>query len=351
MRRTKNPIPGDTSEPQSLACLLVQYLLWMATHHYAASTVDLRRNIMSRFIRWCLDRGVTRPSEVTDTMIGRYQRHLYCFRKPDGQPLSISSQAHSLTALRGWFAWMQRQQLIEHNPAANVQLPRSEKRLPRHALSVREVESVLAQPDVTKPLGVRDRAMLETLYSTGLRRSELLSLHLTDLDRERLLVLVRCGKGKKDRFVPIGERALAWLDKYLAEVRPQLARGDSTPVLFLTSTPRRMSPNHFSALVRHYFEAAGLNYAGACHLFRHAVATLMLENGADIRFLQSLLGHDSLRTTQIYAHVSIAKLSEVHRKTHPARLSRRSGEGTPEHDVPDSNRHDDDDGDATAVLV
>jgi len=104
------------------------------------------------------------------------------------------------------------------------------------------------------------------LYSTGLRRSELLGLQLTDLDRERSLVLVRCGKGMKDRFVPIGGRALAWIDKYLAEVRPQLVQGESTPVLFLTSTPRRMHPNHPSALVRRYFEAAGLDYAGACHL-------------------------------------------------------------------------------------
>ncbi len=176
---------------------------------------------------------------------------------------------------RGWFTWLQRERLLSHNPTAGVQMPRGEKRLPRHALSVREVETVLAQPDLTKPLGVRDRAMLETLYSTGLRRSELLALHLTDLDRERSLVLVRCGKGKKDRFIPIGERALAWIDKYLAEVRPQLAQGEGTPVLFLTSTPRRMSPNHLSALVRRYFEAAGLDYAGACHLFRHAAATLM----------------------------------------------------------------------------
>ena len=321
MRRTKNPIPGDSSDPQALACLLERYLLWMATHHYAAGTVDLRRGIASRFIRWCLDRNVTRPAEVTDAMIQRYQRHLYFFRKPDGQPLSISSQSHSLTALRSWFRWMQRERLLDHNPTAEVQLPRGERRLPRHALSVREVEAVLAQPDVKEPLGVRDRAMLETLYSTGLRRAELLALQLTDLDRERSLVLVRCGKGKKDRFVPIGPRALAWIDKYLAEVRPQLVQGESTPVLFLTRTPRHMHPNHLSALVRRYFEAAGLDYAGACHLFRHCAATLMLENGADIRFLQAMLGHDSLRTTQIYAHVSIAKLSEVHRRTHPAPLA------------------------------
>ena len=186
------------------------------------------------------------------------------------------------------------------------------------SLSQSEVEAVLAQPDLATPLGLRDRAMLETLYSTGLRREEVLALHLSDLDRQHGTLLVRRGKGNKDRFVPIGTRALAWIDKYLSEVRPALAQDSCTPILFLTKTGRAMHPNHFSAEVREYLEKAGIAKAGACHLFRHSTATLMLEGGADVRYIQAMLGHTSLATTQIYTHVSIAKLREVHEKTHPA---------------------------------
>ena len=153
----------------------------------------------------------------------------------------------------------------------------------------------------------------------------MLSLQLTDIDRQRSLLLVRCGKGKKDRYVPVGQRALAWIGKYLADVRPQLQGDPAAPALFLTKNGRAMHPNYFSAMVRKHLENAGVAKAGACHLFRHATATLMLENGADVRFIQALLGHESLRTTQIYTHVSITRLREVHERTHPARLSRLTG--------------------------
>ena len=231
---------------------------------------------------------------------------------------------------------MARQRIVLHNPTAGVELPRAEKRLPRHTLSLRQVEAVLAQVDVRRPLGVRDRAMLETLYSTAVRRAELVGLERSDVDRERGLVLIRCGKGKKDRFVPIGRRALGWIDRYVAEVRPALAGGASTGALFLSSTSGRIHPNYFSWRVKRYFRAAGIDYPGACHLFRHSAATLMLENGADIRYLQALLGHESLRTTQVYTHVSIAKLCEVHRRTHPARLSRLDSDRFADEDDPDA---------------
>ncbi len=190
------------------------------------------------------------------------------------------------------------------------------------ALSVTEVEAVLAQADLTTPHGLRNRAILELLYSTGLRRDESLGLESTDLDRERRTLLVRRGKGPKDRFVPIGERALAWLDKYLAEARPQLVRRQETPLLFVSKNGHRLHANQLSKIVRDYLCAADIAKPGACHLFRHTTATLMLEAGADVRYIQALLGHTRLSTTQIYTHVSIAKLREVHERTHPARLYR-----------------------------
>jgi len=156
------------------------------------------------------------------------------------------------------------------------------------------------------------------LYSTGLRRAELARLELTDIDRQRGTILVRCGKGRKDRVVPIGQRALRWLDKYLVETRPVLAVDPAVAHLFITHYGRPIHVNHLSLLVRGYLVRAGVTKRGSCHLFRHTAATLMLENGADIRFIQALLGHTCLSTTEIYTHVSIGQLQKVHAKTHPA---------------------------------
>ena len=314
------PLPADPRDPHSLTALLHRYLIWMETHHFAAQTVQIRRLHLSRFLLWCDDRSITEPHEVTPEMIERFQRHLFYYRKRDGQPLCLSSQSHTLTSLRTFFRWIKDQRVIVHNPTAEMQLPREEKRLPRHALSVSEAETVLEQSDIATPVGLRNRALLETLYSTGLRRAEVLGLELSDLDRERGVLLVRQGKGHKDRFVPIGERALAWIDKYLREARPRLTEDPQQRLLFVTRTGRRMHPNQLSALVRRYLLQAGIAKAGACHLFRHATATMMLEGGADIRYIQALLGHESLATTQVYTHVSIVKLCEVHARTHPARF-------------------------------
>jgi integrase/recombinase XerD len=177
--------------------------------------------------------------------------------------------------------------------------------------------------NLDEPMGVRDRAILETLYSTGMRRRELIGLQLFDLDRERGTVMIRQGKGKKDRMIPIGERALTWIDRYQHEVRPGLVVGRDPAVLstlFLTHLGEPFTPNRLTQLVRGYIQAADLGKSGSCHLFRHTMATLMLENGADIRYIQAMLGHAELSTTQIYTQVSIRKLKEIHTATHPGKL-------------------------------
>ncbi|MGH8241662.1 MAG: tyrosine-type recombinase/integrase, partial [Steroidobacteraceae bacterium] len=161
--------------------------------------------------------------------------------------------------------------------------------------------------------------ILETLYSTGMRRRELMGLSLFDLDRERGTVMIRQGKGKKDRMIPIGERAVRWIDRYQNEVRPGFVVRDHA-TLFLTHTGEPFTPNRLTQLVREYIRAADLGKSGSCHLFRHTMATLMLENGADIRYIQAMLGHAELSTTQIYTQVSIRKLKEIHSATHPGKV-------------------------------
>jgi integrase/recombinase XerD len=167
-------------------------------------------------------------------------------------------------------------------------------------------------------LGVRDRALLEVLYSTGIRRMEILKLKLYEVDKNHGVVSVREGKGKRDRVVPIGERALAWLEKYLIEVRPLIVGEPDEGYLFLTSTGQPFAPNYLSWLARRYVKAANVGKSGACHIFRHTMATLMLEGGADVRYIQAMLGHARLDTTQIYTHVSIRMLKQIHAATHPA---------------------------------
>ncbi|MFJ4055629.1 tyrosine-type recombinase/integrase [Pseudomonas sp. NPDC089743] len=156
-----------------------------------------------------------------------------------------------------------------------------------------------------------------------MRRMELIGLNWSTIDYERGTVMIRQGKGKKDRMIPIGERALAWISKYRDDVRPHFFLGQDDGTLFLTQQGEGFSPNRLTQLVREHIEKANIGKRGSCHLFRHTMATLMLENGADIRFIQAMLGHVSLNTTQIYTQVSIRALKDIHTATHPARLQRQ----------------------------
>ncbi len=333
-RPRQNPLPaplGDLSDPEGLPARMAEHLEWLEVHHYSEQTVVSRRNHLRRFAAWCAERGIERPVEITLPILERFQRHLYLHRKKDGQPLSFRHQRSQLTIVRGFFRWLTRQRYLLSNPASELELPKIERRLPKHVLNLDEVEEVLSQPDVSTPFGIRDRAMLEVLYSTGIRRMELGNLRRYDLDAERGTLFVRQGKGKKDRMIPIGERAMAWVEKYLTEVRPTLVIEPDDGTVFLTRYGEPFPLSALSQLVHRYVERSDVEKEGACHLFRHTMATLMLEGGADVRFIQAMLGHADLSSTEIYTQVSIRKLKEIHAATHPgAKLrgprSKRSGD-------------------------
>ena len=300
---------------------------WEAVVAYSPRTIEAQRHALRRFIAWADERGLSKPQDITRPILERYQRHVYHHRKANGQPLTVSAQLGLILPLQAWFKWLTKQNHILYNPAADLDLPTRPKALPKGLLSVGQVEEVLNGCDITKPEGLRMRAMLEVLYSTGIRRFELAGLKLFDVDVERGALMVRQGKGAKDRLVPLGDRACAWVDKYLREVRPEIATGADDYRLFLEDDGRGFTPERVGDLVRRQLTAAGIEHPGSCHLFRVACATHMLENGADIRFIQSLLGHAKLDTTQIYTLVSLAKLKEVHNATHPARLHRGTDAG------------------------
>lgn len=327
-RKTAWPKPAgpthqrvDPLQHLVLTAYVEAHFEWMQVTGYSQDTVRARRTALRRFIVWCEERALRDPKDITKPILERYQRHLFYYRKANGRPMTLGTQFGCLAPLKTFFKWLTRENHILYNPTSELALPKLPKHLPRVILSVQEVEAILREAEPTNPSGLRDRAMLETLYSTALRRMELAGLALYDVDITRRLVMVREGKGKRDRVVPIGERAAAWVEKYLQEARPQLLVGDAE-ALFLTDYGEPMSPEYVAEHVRRYMHFAGIKKPGACHLFRHACATHMLENGADIRFIQALLGHAELGTTQIYTRVSIDKLKQIHDATHPAKLHR-----------------------------
>jgi integrase/recombinase XerD len=297
----------------------------LAIRGYSPRTIARYRVSLALFADWAAARGVERPRDVSRGMVERYQRHLLAYRQRSGKPLTIRSQMARLVALRQWFAWLARTHRVLLNPAADLDLPRVPRWQPRSGMTVGEVEEVMAQPDLDTIGGLRDRTILEVFYSTGVRASELADLAIADLDVPRGVVAVRHGKGNKARMVPIAERATAWVEKYLLDSRPQLAVPPDDGRLFLHDRGRPFSAKALTAMARRYLDAAGVTRPGACHLFRHTAATLMLEGGADIRYIQEFLGHADLNTTQLYTHVSITTLKAVHERSHPG--ARRTDAG------------------------
>jgi integrase/recombinase XerD len=315
---TPKPDGFERDAPDALALWGDGYLESLASRNYSPGTLEGRRNALKMFLSWAAERDLKQAGQITRPILENFQRWLWRYTKPNGQRLGWSTQRNLLGILKDYFRWLTRQNVILHNPASELELPRMEKRLPQEVLTLTEVERLLAIPDVADPLGVRDRAMLELFYSTGLRRTELCRLELADLNTERRTLHVRQGKGKKDRMVPVGQRAIHWLERYLKEVRPRLCLDTRTPALFLTGYGDAFNPDVLSRMVSAWLQQAGLKRKGCCHVLRHSCATHMLENGADIRFIQQLLGHEKLDTTAIYTEVSIKQLQEVHARCHPS---------------------------------
>lgn len=320
--RKARPVVGDPSDPTGLAISLNRFLTHLRVKNFSERTVEVREHHVFCFLVWCDARSITRPADITRQILERYQKHLYLSPRENGQGLTAKTQGGHLTSLRMFFKWLTRENVIPWNPASELELPKVGFHLPHGVLGQAEIEQILNEVDVSKRLGIRDRAILEVLYSTGIRRKEAVGLDLTDIKADRGVLLVRHGKGNKDRVVPIGERAIKWVEKYLVEVRPNLLPRPEEKALFLSSQGDRLSTYNLGSLVKKRIVEAGIEVEGSCHVFRHSMATLMLENGADIRYIQEILGHGRLETTQIYTRISIEKLKEIHTAAHPARLHR-----------------------------
>ena len=306
---------GRDDSPMALE--MERFLQWRETRNYSERTLDGLRVDLRSFLLWTEPRGLRQSDKLTRPIIESYQRYLWRYRKDNGQPLGIGTQRNRLNALWVFFSWLCRQNLLPANPASDLELPRTIRRLPKQALSCQELSQIFNVPDITDPLGLRDRALVELLYATGLRRGEAARLRTDEIDFSRRVLFVNQGKGGKDRYVPVGNRALDWLNRYLENARPRLVLNENQKALFISSYGEAMSTNSLGNRVKKIMVRAGVERSGGCHLFRHSCATHMHDGGADIRFVQKMLGHEKLETTAVYTHVSIEQLREIHERSHP----------------------------------
>lgn len=324
MLRTKRltPVRHSKDEVSRLNPLHVhknEFIRWTTAIGLSEQTAITRRAALGHFIRWCDSRAIYAIDQIDGEVIEAYQAALSAYRKASGEALAHTTQHSRLNPLRAFGKWLLRSGRVQSDPFAGMVVPKLPRRLPPRIPTVQEMKRILAGAQGANPSTIRDRAIMEVLYSAALRRMELVRLRTSDVSVEAGTIFVRSGKGGHDRVVPLGPRACHWIARYQREVRPRLASGLDRGELFLTDFGEPFFRNRLGDRIRRYVAQEGL--PGACHVFRHACATHMLENGADIRFIQALLGHSQLSTTEIYTRVSISKLREVHAATHPADLS------------------------------
>jgi integrase/recombinase XerD len=312
----------DDSQRRRLDLLVEKFTEQMKLLGWSPRTIGSYRSHLAFFLAW-LDRetDVTEITAATPEVLHAWQAHLYGWTDDDGKGLSIATQAARLSVLRSFFRYLVKTDVLVYDPSSSLELPKRKGILPRSILSKQEVARLLAAPDATTPLGLRDRAMIEVLYSTGIRNAELRALQVYDLDLDRGLVRINEGKNAKDRVVPLGQAACTWLREYLSDARSGLLKARAGPeteqTLFLSKTGRPLVPLGVLYPLKKHARAAGIERSVTPHTLRHTFATHLLAGHADIRHIQAMLGHASVATTQIYTRVEVTDLKAVHRRCHP----------------------------------
>lgn len=283
---------------------------------FSPRTADGYTSELAPLFEFLTERGVEKLTQVTRDDLESYRHHLFhgTFR---GKRLGLGSQARRLAAVKSFFGFLTDQQMLLVDPAARLRRPRVPKTVPRLLLTERETQALMQAPDITTPLGIRNRAIIELLYSTAIRNTELRDLLLGEVDLERQELFVARGKGGRSRRLPLGEEAAACLDDYLTNARPYLAGAASGDLVFLSATGRRFDRGKLAELVRELAQGCGLEKPVTPHLLRHACATHMLRRGAGVRQLQALLGHEDLNSTQRYTRIDIGDLHKVVSQYHP----------------------------------
>ena len=297
------PRPSDLAEIDNFCDAL-----WLEDG-LAKATLDSYRSDLGRLAGWLAEHGHEALLDIRETTLTAFIAHL-------AKQTRASSQARYLSTLRRFYRWQVGRGRIVSDPTLKLANPSLPSRLPK-VMSEKQVESLLDAPDLDTPLGLRDRAMLETIYATGLRVSELVNLKLHEVGLADG-VLRALGKGSKERLVPLGQLAIEWITRYLHEARPDILHGQQSDALFVTARGGAMTRQAFWQLIKRYALVAGIAPARLSpHVLRHAFATHLLNHGADLRVVQLLLGHADISTTQIYTHVARERLKSLHAEHHP----------------------------------
>ena len=282
--------------------------LWME-YGLSENTLSAYRNDLFNLVKWLSSSQVSIADAQRDHLLQYLSYRV-------GEGMQPRSAARLLSSIRRFYRYQIRQGQLTIDPTDQIEFPKLGRQLPQ-VLTEDDVDTLLAAPNITKPQGMRDRAMLEVLYACGLRVSELIGLRMHQLNL-RTGVLRVLGKGSKERLVPFGEQAGDWLERYLATARPRLLKdGSDCDVLFVSNRGSGMTRQAFWHVIKRHAQAVGIDKHLSPHTLRHAFATHLLNHGADLRVVQMLLGHSDLSTTQVYTHIAQARLQEIHREHHP----------------------------------
>jgi site-specific recombinase XerD len=308
--------------------VLEGFLAHAKAKNYAPTTLGIYRVRLGEFFDFLREQGIGEIKRVGRETLKAYQLHVFQDKRQDGKPYSHSTGALKIRALKRFFEWLESSQQILFNPADKLPEPKREYRIPRNVLTEEQMANLLEQPDLTDPWGIRDKAIMELFYSTGLRLGELVKLTLLDVDLQGGVVRVNQGKGAKDRVVPMGETAVRFLKEYLTKVRPPLSQrynGDRLLVpgrcpsdrLFLGRAGRPFKGIMIQRRIHDYALKAGLTGQVSPHTFRHSFATHLVKQGADIQAVARMLGHKHLRVTQMYTRVAGVDVKKTHGEAHP----------------------------------
>lgn len=294
-----------------------QFIKYMKARNLSEKTLEIRRHGLDIFFEYLVRQEITTIDSITRDVIQAFQIELYQSINRNGKPNSVSYQNNMLRSVVLFFRFLKQNDYIISDPARGMQYAKEPKALPRSLLTPSEARKIIHAPDTKSVIGYRDRTILEILYSTGIRKQEINNLTLADADYNDGFLRINEGKGKKDRIVPLGRIACRYLENYIKSVRPELIKDPYNNHLFLSLRGNGLSRNVVWKLVKKYAQKAKIKKNVFPHTFRHSCATSMLRNKADLRAIQELLGHASLESTQIYTHLSITDLKDIHRRCHP----------------------------------
>lgn len=302
--------------PVSLDGLVQEFLKTLKVRNLSPTTVKGTAWKLGKFLLYLAGREITEVTAITKEVIATFQVELYEQINQQGRPNGVHHQNRMLSSVKRFTSYLKEYDYIVADPARDIRYAKEPKSLPRGILTASEARKILHAPDTKSVIGYRDRTILELLYSTGIRKDELITLTLGDVDYNDGFLRV-IGKGNKERVVPLGRIACRYLENYIKSVRPELLRDPYEKTVFLSGRHKPLSKNVIWELTKRHAKKAKIAKNVHPHTFRHTCATQMLRNKAHIRAVQELLGHESLDSTQVYTHVSITDLKEIHKSCHP----------------------------------